>query len=62
MVNELCFVATGFLEVMIFRYIAADYPDHKSQVTIFMGVIEKLTGFVFIAATSALVESGWFVA
>jgi hypothetical protein len=52
----------GFLEVMIFRYIAADYPDHKSQVTIFMGIVEKLTGFVFIAATSALVESGWFVA
>ena len=64
----LCFPAltsswfAGFLEVMIFRYIAVQYPDHRSQVTIFMGVVEKLIGFVFIAATSALIESNWFVA
>jgi hypothetical protein len=52
----------GFLEVMIFRYIAAQYPKERAQVTIFMGVVEKVTGFIFISAISAMVESGWFVA
>lgn len=61
MINELCFGA-GFLEVVIFRYIAANYLEHKSHVTIFMGVIEKLIGFAFMFGTSALVELGWFVA
>ena len=47
---------------MIFRYIAAQYPKERAQVTIFMGVVEKVTGFIFISAISAMVESGWFVA
>ena len=44
------------------RYIAAEFPREKANVTIFMGVVEKLTGFAFIAVTSTLIELDYFVA
>ena len=52
----------GFLEVIIFRYIAVKFPREKAHVTVFMGIIEKLVGFAFIAVTSTLVELDYFAA
>lgn len=52
----------GFLEVIIFRYIAARFPEHKADVTVFMGTIEKIVGMIFVAVIAVMVEAGWFPA
>ena len=52
----------GFVEVMLYRYIAVRWPAEKTIVTICLGLTEKVVGVIFAALVGLLVEAGFFPA